>query len=68
MKVQIKNFSYTIKFKALNAIYVHISLIVVDASMENKHIFINDNINKESNESFESTERNLAAYLFLTSQ
>ncbi|HHN9525792.1 TPA: hypothetical protein ACP687_003374 [Escherichia coli] len=68
MKVQIKNFSYTIKFKALNAINVHISLIVVDASMENKHIFINDNINKESNESFESTERNLAAYLFLTSQ
>ncbi|WP_249941040.1 hypothetical protein [Escherichia coli] len=44
-----------------------ISLIIDDASIQknedNKYIFINNNTNKETDDPFESTERNLAAYL-----
>ncbi|EQC0104678.1 hypothetical protein AB8R05_21240 [Klebsiella variicola] len=63
----IKNFPYTVQFEALNAINEHISLIIDDASIQknedNKYIFINNNTNKETDDPFESKERNLAAYL-----
>ncbi|MEP9012769.1 hypothetical protein [Enterobacter kobei] len=64
----IKNFPYTIQFDALNAINEHISLIIDNASIQKnedkKYIFINNNnTNKENDDPFESTERNLAAYL-----
>lgn len=60
-------FPYTVKFEALNAINEHVSLIIDDASIQknedNTYIFINNNTNKESDDPFESTERNLTAYL-----
>ncbi|WP_137462148.1 hypothetical protein, partial [Escherichia coli] len=63
----LRNFPYTIQFEALNAINEHISLIIDSASIQKnesgEYVFINNNPNMEVDDPFESTERNLAAYL-----